>query len=42
MAYSVFTARIAIQTQVANKIGRLSLPKNKSGQYTHADITLLK
>jgi hypothetical protein len=37
-----FTARIAIGTQVANEIGWLSLPKNKSGQYTHANITQLK
>jgi hypothetical protein len=31
-----------IRTQVANKIGRLSLPKNESGQYMHANITQLK
>jgi hypothetical protein len=42
MADSVFTASIAIRSQVANKIGWLSLPKNKSGQYTHANITQLK
>jgi hypothetical protein len=42
MADLVFTARIVIRTQVANKIGWLSLPKNKSRQYTHADITQLK
>jgi hypothetical protein len=42
MADLVFTARITIQTQVTNKIGRLSLPKNESGQYTHVDITQLK
>jgi hypothetical protein len=42
MADSVFTARAAIWTQVTNKIGWLSLPKNKSGQYTHANITQLK
>jgi hypothetical protein len=38
----VFTARVAIRTQVANEIGWLSLPKNESGQYMHADITQLK
>jgi hypothetical protein len=42
MADLVFTARVAIWSQVANKIGRLSLPKNESGQYTHDDITHLK
>jgi hypothetical protein len=42
MADLVFTTRVAIRTQVANKIGRLSLPKNKSGQYTHTNITQLK
>jgi hypothetical protein len=42
MADLVFPARIAIRSQVANKIRRLSLPKNKSGQYTHANITQLK
>ena len=42
MADLVFTARVAIRTQVASKIGWLSLPKNKSGQYTHADINQLK
>jgi hypothetical protein len=42
MADSVITARLMIRTQVANKIRRLSLPKNKSGQYTHTDITQLK
>jgi hypothetical protein len=42
MADLVFTAHVAIWSQVANEIGRLSLPKNKSGQYTHADITQLK
>jgi hypothetical protein len=42
MADLVFTARVAIRSQVANKIGRLSLPKNESGQYTHTDITQLK
>jgi hypothetical protein len=42
MADLVFTACVAIQSQVANEIGRLSLPKNKSRQYTHADITQLK
>jgi hypothetical protein len=39
MADSIFTARVTIRTQVANEIGRLSLPKNKSGQYMHVDIT---
>jgi hypothetical protein len=38
----VFTTRITIRSQVAKDIGRLSLPKNESGQYTHADITQLK
>jgi hypothetical protein len=42
MVDSVFTASVAIWTQVANKIGRLSLPKNKSGQYMHVNITQLK
>jgi hypothetical protein len=42
MVDSVFTARVAIRSQVANKIGWLSLPKNESGQYTHANITQLK
>jgi hypothetical protein len=42
MADLVFTARVAIRSQVANEIGWLSLPKNKSGQYTHTDITQLK
>ena len=42
MVDSVFTARVGIRSQVANKIGRLSLPKNKSGQYRHANITQLK
>jgi hypothetical protein len=42
MADLVFTARVTIRTQVANKIGWLSLPKNESGQYTHADINQLK
>jgi hypothetical protein len=42
MVDSVFTARVGIRSQVANKIGWLSLPKNKSGQYTHANITQLK
>jgi hypothetical protein len=42
MVDSVFTTRVAIRSQVANKIGRLSLPKNKSGQYMHANITQLK
>ena len=38
----VFTPRVMIRTQVTNEIGWLSLPKNKSGQYMHADITQLK
>jgi hypothetical protein len=42
MADLVFTALVAIRSQVANEIGRLSLPKNESGQYTHANITQLK
>jgi hypothetical protein len=42
MVDSVFTTRVAIWSQVANKIGRLSLPKNKSGKYTHTNITQLK
>jgi hypothetical protein len=42
MADSVFTAHVAIWSQVANEIGQLSLPKNESGQYTHANITQLK
>ncbi len=42
MADLVFTARVTIWTQVANEIRRLSLPKNESGQYTHANITQLK
>jgi hypothetical protein len=42
MADLVFTARIMIRTQIANKIGRLSLPKNESGQYMHTNITQLK
>jgi hypothetical protein len=42
MVDSVFTARVPIRSQVANEIEWLNLPKNKSGQYTHADITQLK
>jgi hypothetical protein len=42
MADLVFTTRATIRTQVANKIGRLSLPKNKLGQKKHANITQLK
>ncbi len=42
MADLVFTTRIVIRSQVANKIEPVSLPKNESGQYTHANITQLK
>jgi hypothetical protein len=42
MADLVFTARVEIRSQVANESGWLSLPKNESGQYTHANITQLK
>ncbi len=42
MADLVFTACAAIRSQVANETGWLSLPKNESGQYMHADITQLK
>ena len=42
MADTCFTARTATKQSIATKIGRLSLWRNDSGQYTHAAITQLK
>ena len=42
MANTCFTACTATKQSIVTKIGRLSLWRNDSGQYTHAAITQLE
>ena len=42
MADTCFTARTATKQSIVTKIGRLSLRRSDSGQYTHAAITQLE
>ena len=42
MADTCFTAQTATKQSIVTKIGRLSLRRNDSGQYTHAAIAKLE